>query len=279
MRKRPFGPARTPVAVLGQGTWRVKSPKRAAEAIRAGLELGLTHVDTAELYEEQSGSESMLAPVLKEYGRESLFVASKVLPHHASFAGTLAACDATLKRLGLAFLDLYYLHWWSDRHPIEDTMRAMERLVDEGKVRAIGVSNFDVADVKLAEDALRKHSLAANQVLYHLEERAPELELIPYCAKRRIAFVAYSPFAHGRLPGGKPGRALADVAARHGVSAHEVVLNFLARDEAVFPIPKAESVEHVRANAKALDFTLSREDVAQLDAAFPLPDDARLHSD
>lgn len=279
MRKRAFGPRATPVSIVGQGTWRVKSPRKGAEAIRAGIERGLTHVDTAELYEQQSGSESMLGPVLAEYGRDSLYVASKVLPHHATFEGTLKACDATLRRLGLRYLDLYYLHWWSDEVPVRETMRAMEQLVDDGKVRDIGVSNFDVADLEQAEAALRKHPLAANQVLYHLEARAVERELIPFCAKKEIAFVAYSPFAHGRLPTGKAGRVLADVAAKRGASVAQVVLAFLARDPAVFPIPKAESVEHVRANAAALDVVLDAADVAAIDAAFPVPEDPRLFVD
>ena len=152
-------------------------------------------------------------------------------------------------------------------------MRAMERLVDEGKVRHIGVSNLDVEKLEKARAALKKHPLVASEALYHVEGRGPEERLIPHCASRNMAFVAYSPLGGGEFPAADSpsGRALAQVAARHGATPHQVALNFLVRHQNVFAIPKAETLEHVRLNATALDFALSREDVATLEKALPRP--------
>jgi diketogulonate reductase-like aldo/keto reductase len=199
--RRPFGFTGVEVPVIGQGTWMIEGARDsellAIEALGTGLDLGLTHVDTAEMY--GSGRAEELAAKAIAGRRGEVFLVSKVLPSNASFDGTLRACERSLKRLGTDYLDLYLLHWES-RYPIAETMRAMEKLIDDGRIRFAGVSNFDVDQVKAAEAALRHHRLAANQVLYHLGERGIERKLIPYCQQREIAVVGYSPFGHGAFP-------------------------------------------------------------------------------
>ena len=266
VRKRPFGPSTTQVSVIGQGTWRVRDHTKATEAIREGIKLGLTHIDTAELYEERSKSETMLGGALKGL-RKDVFLASKVLPHNATYDGTIAACEASLERLGTDHLDLYYLHWPGD-HPLEGTMDAMAQLVEDGKVRHIGVSNFDVEDLEQAEALLGKGVLAANQVLYHLEDRGAESEVLPWCKAHKVTLVAYSPFGAGSFLRSVKARAAAEAAAKTaGLTLRQVALAFLVRDPAVVAIPKAESVAHVRDNAGA-DADLPKDVIAQLDEAF-----------
>lgn len=271
MRTRPLGPTRTQVSVLGQGTWRVRDHAACSEAIAEGLRLGMTHIDTAELYEQNSRSETMLGRLLAASGvaREELFIASKVLPHHASYEGTLAACEATLRRLGTDHLDLYYLHWRGE-HPLEETMDAMAKLVEDGKVRHIGVSNFDVADLEEAEALLGKGVLAANQVHYHLEDRGAEAEILPWCRAHRVTLVAYSPFGAGNfLATAKARKAVEAAASEAGLTPRQVALAFLVRDPAVVAIPKAEQAAHVRENAGG-DAVLPRDVVAALEEAFPV---------
>jgi diketogulonate reductase-like aldo/keto reductase len=266
MRTRPLGPTSTPVSVLGQGTWRVRDHAACAQAIEEGLRLGMTHIDTAELYENNSRSETMLGRLL-EGRRDAVFLASKVLPQNASSEGTRAACEASLRRLGTDHLDLYYLHWRGD-HPLEDTFDAMAELVEEGKVRHIGVSNFDVADLDEAESILGKGVLAANQVLYHLEDRGAEAEVIPWCKAHKVTVVAYSPFGAGSFLRDARARAAAERAATDaGLTPRQVALAFLVRDPAVVAIPKAEHVSHVRENAGG-DTPLPKEVLEQLDEAF-----------
>ena len=267
MRTRPFGHTGAQVAVIGQGTWQLRDHKAAAEALRVGLDLGMTHVDTAELY---TGSEQTLAPVLAGR-RDEVFLVSKVLPRNASYQGTLEACEGSLRRLGTDRLDVYLLHWRTGAHPLEDTMRALGELADRGLTRFVGVSNFDVDDLEEAKRHLGRHRLAENQVVYHLEERGIEHDVIPWCRRNGVAVVGYSPFGSTNgfpSPQSKGGKVLAAVAARLGKTPRQVALAFLTRDPGVFAIPKAEKVEHVRDNAGG-DFDLPADAVAEIDRAFP----------
>jgi diketogulonate reductase-like aldo/keto reductase len=187
--------------VIGQGTWMIEggreTEKRAIEALRLGLDLGMTHIDTAEMYGEGRAEELVGEAITGR--REEVFMASKVLPSQASFEGTLRACEDSLKRLRTKWLDLYMLHW-PGNHPIDETMRALEKLVAEGLVRFVGVSNFDVTELSAAVSALRTQRMASDQVLYHLGDRGIERCLLPYCTREEIAVVAYSPFGHGIFP-------------------------------------------------------------------------------
>jgi diketogulonate reductase-like aldo/keto reductase len=275
MVARKFGWTGAEVAVIGQGTWMIEGAagqeERAIETLRAGLDLGMNHIDTAEMYGSGRAEELVARAIAGR--REDVFLASKVLPQNASFDGTLAACERSLQRLGTDRLDLYMLHW-PGRHPIRETMRALEKLVDDGMARFIGVSNFDVAELKEAEAAVRNHRLACNQVLYHLKERGIERRLLPYCASREIPVVAYSPFGQRDFPGPGTagGKVLAEIGARHGRTPRQVALNFLTRHEDVFAIPKTAHVERVRENAGGAGWELDQRDIEAIDRAFPAPD-------
>ena len=265
MITRPFGPTGVPVAVIGQGTWRMgeEAARRRDEvaALRLGIELGLTHIDTAEMYGD-GGAERVVAEAIAGQ-RDRVFLASKVLPSNASHAGTIRACEASLRRLRTDHLDLYLLHWWSERQPVEETMRAMTELAKRGLTRLVGVSNFDVSQLRRAQAALEGFPLTCNQVLYHLRDRAIEQDVLPYCERAHVALVGYTPLARGGYMRG----AVADVARRHGRTPRQVALNFLTRRPALFTIPKASHPEHVRENAGALDFTLTPAEFRAIDGA------------
>ena len=274
MRTKPFGTAGAEVPVVGQGTWDFpESGTRLAEAKNAllrGVELGMTHVDTAEMY--GSGRvEEIVGDTIGAVAREKLFLTTKVLPANASYKGTLTTADRSLRRLRVDYVDLYLLHWPS-RHPLEDTMRALEALVASGKARYVGVSNFDANDMIEAAGYLQSVPLACNQVLYHLRERGAEHDVIPAARRRGIAVVAYTPFGRGRFPQREtaPGGVLDALARKHGATPRQVILAFLTREPNVFTIPKAARLEHVEENAAAGDLALDENDVAAIEAAFPL---------
>ncbi len=271
---RSFGPTGVRVPVIGQGTWKLGSRNQAQEvaALRRGIELGLTHIDTAEMYGEGRAEET-IAEAVAGLPRERLFIVSKVLPSHASRKGTVAACERSLRRLRMDYLDGYLLHWPGDV-AIAETMGGMEDLVSQGKIRSLGVSNFDLDELEGARRALTRERIACNQVLYHLEERGIERRLLDYCAKHAIAVVGYSPFGgdRGAFPGPhtRGGKVLAEIAAKHGATPRRIALAFLVRKDPLFAIPKAARIEHVEDNAAALRVTLDEADVRAIDAAFPV---------
>lgn len=269
MKTHPFGPTGRSVARIGQGTWKLDDDARrgAIDALRAGLDAGMTHVDTAEMYGE---AEPLVAEAI-EGRRDEVFLVSKVLPSNASKARTIAACERSLKRLGTDRLDCYLLHWRGS-YPLAETVEAFERLALEGKILSWGVSNFDVEDLEELIAITGSGCLACNQALYHLEERAIEHAVIPWCEANGVAVVAYSPFGSGEFPaaGSRGGAVLADVAAEVGASPRAVALAFLTRRPSVFAIPKTSSVAHALDNAAAGAISLSGEQIARIDAAFPL---------
>ena len=274
MLKRRFGWTGVDVPVLGQGTWmmegRRSTENEALEALKLGLDLGMTHIDTAEMY-GNGHVEEIVASAIKGR-RDEVFLVSKVLPSNASYQGTLDACRRSLRRLETKWLDLYLLHWPSS-YPIGETMRAMEKLVDEGMIRYIGVSNFDLEELQEAEQALSKHKISCDQVLYYLGNRGVEQRLLPYCTKQGIALVGYSPFGHVGFPTSqsREGRVLAEIGARHGRTPRQVTLNFLTRHQNTFSIPKAGRIEHVRENSSGAGWELGASDIAAIEQAFPLP--------
>jgi len=236
--------------------------------LRLGISLGMTHIDTAELYGE---AEIVVGRAIKDVPRDQLFIVSKVLPQNASRKGTIEACKRSLQRLGVEYLDVYLIHW-RGRYPLAETFGALEQLVDEGLIRALGVSNFDVDDLEESLASLRRYPIACNQVLYHLQERSIEHAVLPFCSQHDIAIVGYSPFGHGEFlrPGSRGKRVLDEIAQRRNATPRQVALAFLTRHEDSFAIPKAERDDHVRENAGAGDIELKREEVAAIDAAFPL---------
>jgi diketogulonate reductase-like aldo/keto reductase len=266
-----FGATGRAVPVIGQGTWNVPLRGEAAEeakrALRRGVELGLTHIDCAEMYGD-GGAEELAGEAIRGLPREELFVVSKVLPSNASYAGTIAACERSLARLGTDYLDCYLLHW-RGATPLGETMRALEKLLDDGKIRALGVSNFDAADLEEAQAALDHAKIACNQVLYHLGERSVEDHEQPWVDAHDIALVAYTPFGRGDWTYRPGARVLDEIARAHGVGARAVVLAFLTRDPLAFTIPKASTVAHVEENAAAGELRLSDDEIARIDAAFP----------
>jgi diketogulonate reductase-like aldo/keto reductase len=243
--------------------------KACIEALRAGLDAGATHIDTAELY-GAGEVEKLVAEAIKGR-REEVFLVSKVLPEHSTYAETIKSCEKTLKRLKTDRLDLYLLHWLSEDVPFEETYKAFEKLVKDGKVKAWGVSNFDAQDLQMALEIAGEKKIACNQVIYHLQDRGIETEVIPWCEKHNVPVVAYSPFGAGRFPRPRTegGKVLKEIADAHGATPYQVALRFLARRPLVFTIPKAAKAQHAQENAAAGDLRLTDEELRRIDAAFP----------
>jgi diketogulonate reductase-like aldo/keto reductase len=241
--------------------------KEAIAALRAGLDAGACHVDTAELY--GSGEVEKLVGEAIAGRRDEVFLVSKVMPSNASKRGTRTACERSLKRLGTDYLDCYLLHW-PGHQPLEETIAGFETLHRNGKIRAWGVSNFDERELAEAVRIAGPGVVAANQVLYHLGERRIEHSVIPFCERHGIAVVGYTPFGRGVFPlRGASGKALEAVARRHGATPRQAALAFLTRAPLLFAIPKASGVEHTRENAAAARLALTSEDIAALERAFP----------
>jgi diketogulonate reductase-like aldo/keto reductase len=272
MEHRPFGSTKREVAMIGQGTWNIEQADsgRAIGALRRGLDRGMTHIDTAEMYGSGAAEELVGAAIARR--RDEVFLVSKVLPNNASRNGTIAACERSLKRLRTDRLDCYLLHWRGS-HPLADTVAAFERLSADGKILSWGVSNFDVDDLDELGQVAGAGKPACNQVLYHLRERAIEHAVIPWCEANAVAVVAYSPFGHA---GGFPelhsagARVLKAIADRHNSTPRQVALRFLTRRASLFAIPKAADPEHAEENAGAATLNLSAAEMAKIDAAFPL---------
>ena len=268
MRTQKFGTDGPDVSVIGQGTWYLDrgDRKSAVAALQRGIDLGMTHIDTAEMYGD---AELVIADAIAGK-RDGLFLVSKVLPSNASRRGTITACERSLKRLKTDRLDCYLLHWRGS-YPLQDTVAAFDELIAAGKIRSWGVSNFDADDLGELLAVAGKGKIACNQVLYHLQERAIEHAVIPWCEKHGTAVVAYSPFGHNDFPSSrsKAGELLQTIADAHKATARQVALGFLTRSPSVFAIPKASSAEHAADNAAAGKLKLSESEIAALDNAFP----------
>jgi len=262
-------PSGEAVPILGQGTWRMaERPRRRTEeiaALRAGLDLGMTLIDTAEMYAE-GGAEELVADAIAGR-RDEVFLVTKVLPSNATRRGTVAACERSLRRLETDRIDLYLLHWRGNT-PLEETLEAFENLSGAGKIRYWGVSNFDVADMEELVNSPGGSAVVTDQVLYNLSRRGIEHDLLPWCGRRRIPIMAYTPIEEGRL---LRHRSLNAIALRHRVTLVQVALAWLLRQDGLIAIPKAGTPEHVRENRAAVGLRLSDEDLAELDRAFPAP--------
>lgn len=268
MRQQTFGTDGPSVPVIGQGTWYIDRGARApaVAALQRGLDLGMTHIDTAEMYGD---AEPVVAEAIAGR-RDEVFLVSKVLPSNASRRGTVAACERSLKRLATDRLDCYLLHW-RGQVPLAETVAALEDLVKAGKIRSWGVSNFDASDLRELLRLAGPGRIACNQVLYHLQERAIEHAVIPWCEKNGVAVVAYSPFGHNDFPSPRSsgGQMLQRIADAHDATPRQVALGFLTQKPAVFAIPKASSESHAADNAAAGALILSAHELAAIDAAFP----------
>jgi diketogulonate reductase-like aldo/keto reductase len=269
LRQHKFGTRGPSVPVIGQGTWYIDRGDRAAAitALQRGLDLGMTHIDTAEMYGDAE-------PVVGEAiagRRDEVFLVSKVVPSNAARQGTIAACERSLKRLRTDRLDCYLLHW-RGQISLAETVAGLEDLVGAGKIRSWGVSNFDAGDLHALSKVAGKGSIACNQVLYHLQERAIEHAVIPWCEQHDVAVVAYSPFGHNDFPSPRSasGKILQRIGDAHGATPHQVALAFLTRRPSLFAIPKAASAAHAEDNAAAGALVLSAAELATIDEAFPL---------
>jgi diketogulonate reductase-like aldo/keto reductase len=262
-------PDGTAVPAFGVGTWRMGERKgaRAAEvaALKAALDLGVRLIDTAEMYGE--GEAEAIVGEAMAGRRKDVFVVSKVYPHNASKAGVVAACERSLKRLGVERIDLYLLHWRGS-HKLADTVAGFEKLVAAGKIGRWGVSNLDVEDMDELFAVSGGKACAANQVLYNLARRGIEGGLLQWCRKRGVPIMAYSPLEQARIPAA-PG--LGAVARRHAASPAQIMLAWAARHPDAMVIPKATRIEHLKENVAAMDIVLTAEDLADLDRAFPPP--------
>ena len=258
------------VPALGQGTWhmgeRGSAAKAEAAALRLGIDLGVTLIDTAEMY-GNGGAEEVVAEAIAGQ-RDKIFLVSKVYPHNASRDGVRAACERSLQRLQTDRLDLYLLHWRGS-HPLAETVGAFEKLREAGKIRAWGVSNFDVNDMQELARLKAGGACATNQVLYHPDSRGIEYDLLPWCAQHRIPVMAYSPIGQaGRL---LRSAALREVAKRHDATPAQIAIAWGLRHPHVISIPKAVDPGHVRENAAAGEIVLTEEDLAAIDAEHPPP--------
>jgi len=258
------------VPALGQGTWSMGETKRAhsgeVAALRLGIDLGMTLIDTAEMYGE-GGAEEVVADAI-DGQRERVFVVTKVYPHHASPTKLPKACERSLKRLRIDAIDLYLLHWRGSV-PLAETVEAFEKLRVAGKIRHWGVSNFDVEDMKELLAIENGAACAANQVLYHVGERAIESDILPWSQKNKMPIMAYSPVGHGR--GLLENPTLKKIAKRHDATPAQIALAWVLREPDVIAIPKASSEKHVRDNAKSIQIKLTNEDFAEIDREFPAP--------
>jgi diketogulonate reductase-like aldo/keto reductase len=262
-------PSGETIPVLGQGTWHMaEDPGRRRHeiaALRLGLDLGMTLIDTAEMYAD-GGAEQLVAEAIQGR-RDDVFLVSKVLPHNASQRGTILACQRSLSRIRTDRLDLYLLHWRGDI-PLEETLDAFFELRRTGLIRYWGVSNFDTDDMEELVALPGGGDVATNQVLYNLTRRGIEYDLLPWCQQRKIPIMAYSPIEQGRLLGHP---VLDAIAARHQATVAQVALAWVIREDGVMAIPRAGTPEHVRENHDALQVHLTRKDLAELDRAFPPP--------
>ncbi len=268
MRQQKFGTGGPQVPVIGQGTWYIDRGDRkgAVAALRRGVDLGMTHIDTAEMYGD---AELVIAEAIAGR-RDDVFLVSKVLPSNASRRGTITACERSLARLKTDRLDCYLLHWRGS-YPLDETVAAFEQLVGAGKIRSWGVSNFDTDDLDGMLALAGEGKIACNQVLYHLQERAIEHAVIPWCKQHGVAVVAYSPFGHNDFPSSqsKAGKVLQTIAEARRASPRQIALSFLTREPCVFAIPKTSTPEHAAENAAAGKLVLSNEEITALDKAFP----------
>ncbi|WP_152084260.1 aldo/keto reductase [Enterobacter oligotrophicus] len=263
-----------PLPAIGQGTWYMGEKaglrKTEADALRAGIDLGLTLIDTAEMYAE-GGAEEVVGEAIKGQ-RDKVFLVSKVYPWNAGGQKGLAACEASLRRLGTDHIDLYLLHWRGN-YALAETVELMEKLQQQGKIGRWGVSNLDYDDMQALWSVKGGSACATNQVLYHLASRGIEYDLLPWCQQQAMPVMAYCPLAQaGRLRSGLMNHPVVNEIARsHHATAAQILLAWVISHPGVIAIPKAASIEHVKANAGALDITLTAEELLLLDRAFPAP--------
>lgn len=282
MLYRNLGKTNVKVPVIGQGTWTYGEDKSLAleeiNALRFGIEHGMTLIDTAEEY-SKGGAERIVAEVIRDC-RKEIFLTTKVSAKNCSYKGVIEACERSLERLNTTYIDLYLQHWPSKEHSIEGSMRAMAYLLDKGLVKYIGVSNFTPRLMDEAQAILGSHVIMCNQVGYHLNDRRIENDVIPYCHKNGMTVMGYSPYGYAPQFFGGIGfpeqgtierQMLDEIGVKYGATAYQVALNWILRQEGVITIPKAKNIAHIKNNLEALELTLSEDDLQLIDTYFPKP--------
>jgi diketogulonate reductase-like aldo/keto reductase len=269
----------TPVKIpmIGLGTWGIgglsssnsERDEIGVKALRLGLELGMRFIDTAEMY-GRGHSEEVVAEAVKGQ-RESVFLATKVSAENLSYDNVLRSCEASLRRLRTSYIDLYQIHWPNSRIPISETMKAMEKLEENGKIRHVGVSNFSVRQFTEAQNALSKTDVVSNQVDYSLTERSIETDLLPFAERQRITIIAYSPLARGQISEQAHGdrwQVLDQIARINQKTRSQVALNWLLIKPSVVVIPKASNLQHVQENSGSVGWRITKEQEKKLNDAF-----------
>ncbi|MGC8601640.1 MAG: aldo/keto reductase [Thermoprotei archaeon] len=263
MIEKELGRTGEKIPAIGLGTWALHG-EEGERALIEGVKAGAYLIDTAESY----GTEPLVGRALAELRKEGtrVFLATKVSPEHFHYDDVIKACEGSLKRLGISTIDLYQLHWPNPSIPISETMRAMEELVERGKIRYIGVSNFSVKQLEEARASMKKYDVVSDQVRYSPWDRRIERELMQYCEREKITVIAYSPLEHGRIFSQvDPIRAKFEIVARaHGKTWVQVALAWLVSRPQVVAIPKASKPEHAVEDAKAGDIKLSAEEISQI---------------
>ncbi|EFD93029.1 MAG: aldo/keto reductase [Candidatus Parvarchaeum acidophilus ARMAN-5] len=263
METKEFNKTKRQLSVLGVGTWELSSDiNENVKAIKYALDNGINFIDTAEMY----NTENVVAQAIKDYDREKLFIASKVWPTHFGYDDVIKACEGSLEKLGTKYLDLYQLHWPNKAIDIKETMRAMEKLVSDGKIKSIGISNFSLSEMKDAQNAMSKYEIASNQVEYSIVTRDIEKSgLFDYCRENSIAIIAYSPLSHGKLFGNaKLMEDLLSIGKKYGKQPAQIALSWLLHRDNTFPIPKASNTEHMKEDIASADIKLNDEDISFL---------------
>ena len=263
MEFRALGKTGDVLAAVGMGTWKMENHIDSIESLKRGIELGSTFIDTAEMY-GNGHVEEMVAEAIRGV-REKVFIGTKVSPDNLSYDDLLRAAERSLRRLNISTIDLYQVHWPNSEIPIRDSMRAMEHLVNQGKVRFIGVSNFSSRQTNEAQEALSRHELVSNQVEYSILERGVEKDLVPYCQKEHINIIAYSPLARERIFRGKVGEELESMGKNYGKTSAQIALNWLLTKPGVVTIPKASKISHLEENINSIGWKLSPKDEKILD--------------
>ncbi|MBI2018780.1 aldo/keto reductase [Candidatus Daviesbacteria bacterium] len=261
------------LSALGIGTYGfgggltrdTSNDRRDIEALQYAIELGMTHIDTSEMYAD-GHSEELIGQAIRDFDRHSLFVATKVFQSGLTFNGVIEGCKQSLRRLGTDYVDLYLIHWPNLKIPLSETIQAMDELVRQGSARFIGVSNFSIKLLKQAQE-LSHHPILTDQVEYSLLVKNPESDLLPYCQKNDIFLTAYRPIGRGRIRAGV-NQVLDDVAKEHNRTAVQVALNYLICQENVLVIPKAAQRHHLEENLGSMGWRLDQEDIRALQQAF-----------
>ncbi|TNJ63842.1 aldo/keto reductase [Paenibacillus hemerocallicola] len=280
MQYRRLGHTDVQIPVIGQGTWRFGEDRSKAkaeiEALRFGLERGMSLIDTAEEY-AKGGSERVVGEAIADV-RKEVFLVTKVSAKNCSYSGVLQAAESSLDRLNATYIDLYLQHWPNEQIPVAETMAAMTELIDKGLVKYVGVSNFTPKLLAEAQRALGRHPLVCNQIAYHLADRHIEDAELPFCRENGITVMGYSPFGYAPRHFGKPGfpqagtpeRAVLDeIGKKYGKNAYQVALNWIVRQEGIVTIPKSANLDHIRDNLNALGWELEEEDLVRIEHTFP----------